>query len=905
MHSESTSRPLRVNQTKLRPPSTGLAITPRDDLCRRVLESCANLVLVSAPAGYGKSTAMTLLAKRLAENGSNFGWLTVDSGDNDIASFANYLWRSLLAVLPEHGKQMGDASAIETATEVIAGRPYELLDTLALFEGPLTLFIDDFERITSTEVFAFVTNLVSSLSEGQRLVIGSRQKTQLPLGRLRVQGKLLEIQAQDLRFTPDETRMYVTSRLKSSLDDSNLALIQERTDGWAVALQLSTAALMGGTSSAKLLKGLPGPSKEIADYLAEDVLAQLPHEQREFLIQASMFEAFCPAMCDQVFGRADSNALIEQTEKDNLFLQTIDAENDWYRYHPLFRDFLKGQLSRSSDAADKMLDWHLRAAQWLDEAGQGMQAVNHAIAAENPDYAAEILAARANEFLRDGQFRLVHELIQLLPESVVGKQPQLLIAAAYAMVFLHRYKDAVNLLVKLEEMRLEPGRHTHDLTALRVMIGCCSDDLPAAMETARTALPFFENASPYYIGLLRNTSAIREIALGNYRGALQHLTSAKHDLQPIQSIHGFSYSQCLEGSIEMLEGSAIQAEARFNAILSGLVETGDRFSNATAVAAAFLIEAKYELNDLDSVEILLTNYISMIRDYCLPDQVITSYRAAARVHFIRGRQSEALETLDYLQDLGDLRGVPRLAAGARQGKLRLALRAGDIAAANRLHLLLSDKAIWEKWKGLHPYAEDLDDPFIAKVRIALVSGDGAVMVGQLEEAIVEAEEKNRVRRAVRLRCLLAQALNAARKQPQAVEILENTLVFAEPKGLFRVIADDSWLLLPLLEILEHRSRRVSRTYITALIKAAADTNVTFVPDNVSELAAEQGPKTNLSQRELQILRLIGDGASNKELSRKLFVSENTVETHLRRIYGKLSAKNRTHAVAKARESGLL
>jgi LuxR family maltose regulon positive regulatory protein len=903
MHSTSHMQHGRFIQSKLRPPNTGLELTPRSEFCQRVLESRANFVLVSAPAGYGKSTAMTLLAKRMVEEGIKVGWLTVDAADNDIASFANYLWRSLVALLPEHVRLSDDSSAVEVASEVLTGRSYELLEALSLFEQPLALFIDDFERISSPEVFAFVTSLVSNLTEGQRLIIGSRQKTQLPLGRLRVQGRLLEMQVQDLRFSQEETRTYLNSRLKKDLGESNLSLIQERTDGWAVALQLSTAALMNGASSAVVLKGLPGPNQEIADYLAEDVLTRLPSDQREFLIRSSLFEAFCPVMCDEVFERTDSGTIIEQIEKGNLFLQTIDADQVWYRYHPLFRDFLKNQLARSGLIAE-VTQWHIRSARWLDRAGQGLQAVNHAIEAGNFEYAAEIMVERSSEFLRDGQFRLVHEWIKLLPDEVVGKQPQLLIAATYAMVFLHQYKSAWALLARLEGMGLVPGPFACDLAALRVMIGGWSDD-PAAMETAITVLPSFQGALPYYVGLLRNTAAIQEIARGNYHAALQQLAAAKHDLQSVQSIYGFSYSQCLEGAIEMLEGSVIQAEARFNSTLCGLIETGDRFTNSTAVAAAFLIEARYELNDLDSVDILLTNYLSMIRDYCLPDQLITTYRVAARVHFIRGRQSEALETLDALQDLGDLRGVPRLAAGARQGKLRLALRAGDIAAANRLYLLLAEPDIWEKWKGMFPYSDDLDDPLIAKVRIGLVSGTGAALISDLQEAILEAEEKNRFRRLVRLRCLLAQALDAARKRPQAVEILEKTLVFAEPKGLFRVIADDAWLLMPLLEVLELRSKRISRNFIMALIKATVDTNVAFIPGNITDMGNEQAPKTNLSQRELQIIRLLGDGASNKELSRKLIMSENTVETHLRRIYSKLSAKNRTHAVAKARECGLL
>jgi LuxR family maltose regulon positive regulatory protein len=193
---------------------------------------------------------------------------------------------------------------------------------------------------------------------------------------------------------------------------------------------------------------------------------------------------------------------------------------------------------------------------------------------------------------------------------------------------------------------------------------------------------------------------------------------------------------------------------------------------------------------------------------------------------------------------------------------------------------------------------------IARTRIALVSGNGPTMIAELQDAIRAADSSNRHRRAIRLRCLLAQALDSARRRPQALELLEKTLAFACPKGLFRVFADDSWLLVPLLETLELRSQTVPRTYLTALIKASAETNVAYIPATVSAVDGRRNDG-NLSQRELQILRLVAEGSSNKELSRKLFVSENTVETHLRRIYSKLETRNRTQAVSKAREMGLL
>lgn len=895
-------RGIRQNPLKLRPPRASNELIPRIDFCSRVENSTANLILVSAPAGYGKSTALSQLYHHIAERGTIVGWLNLEPSDNDVGRLAQYLWLSLGSALPDSGQQPIETSVLEAVSGSPSGRAYELLDALMMLEAPLALFIDEFEHLTSPEVIAFITDLVSCLSEGQRVIVGSRHKTLLPLGRLRVQGKLLELEASELRFSPEETRSYIRSRLKIELGPSDLAKLQEETDGWAAALQLTTAALMGQSNPSTVLQHLSGSSRGMADFLAEDVLSSLPEGQRCFLLQSSIFESFCPEMCDVVFERDDSAALIAQTDRDNLFLQIIDADGQWYRYHPLFRDFLQSQLARVPNVADSLKQWHLRSAKWLDQARRGIQAIEHALAAGDPNLAAELMATRATDFVQTGQLRIVSQWIESLPSQVVQLHLTLAIAGAYSMVFLHRYKEASRLLAFIKTAITKDLKD--DLLVLEIMLGAWSDNLPEALATAIDAVENLENAPPYVVGLIRNTAAYHAMAVGDYFAAHQHLVIAKHALEPISAIHGLSYSHCFEGAIDMLQGNILQARARFNATLTNIIGAGYRFTNSTAVAAAHLIEALYESNDLDSTEILVSDYLPLIRDCCLPDDLITTYRIAARILFIRGKQSEALETLDYLQDMGDLRGIPRLAAAARQGKLRLALRAGDFAAANRLLTLISPNDIWDRWKGLSPYGDDIDDPFIARTRIALVSGNGPSMLSELQDAIRLAEASNRTRRSMRLRCLLAQALESARRRSQALDLLEKTLALAHPKGLFRVFADDSWLLAPLLETLELRSQIVPRSYITELIKASAANNVAYLPSTPSATIGrtEEG---GLSQRELQILRLVAEGSSNKELSRRLFVSENTVETHLRRIYSKLGTKNRTQAVSKAREKGII
>lgn len=900
MPTSSNTPPIaRINPLKLRPPVAAGGIE-RDRIATLIERTSANLVLVTAAAGYGKSTAMGQLYRHKSERGDAVSWLTMDRADNDLGRFAFYLWVALSHALPELGAPPLATEGIESAAAAASARVHHLVEALALIETPFVLFIDDFEQVTESDALALVNTLVSGLSPGQTLIVGSRQKPELPLGRLRVQGRLLEIETDSLKFSVAETRSYVASRLNCALDDTELASLQERTDGWPAALQLAAAALAGRSSVGALLQGLAESSRGISDYLAEDVLARLPAAQRGFLIDTSVFETFSPAMCDDVLERTDSHALIMQTERDNLFLQLIDSEGLWYRYHPLFQEFLREQLRRAGHP-QRIVGLQLKAARWLAADGKVAQAIPYALAAGDHDLAAGMMAERATDLVRTGQLDTVTRWIAAIPDAVLARWPALMIAGAYAMTYLHRYADANRLVEKLACATTSSPHIAADLIALRIMLGAWSDHLTEAFRAAESACDALTDADPYVIGLTHNALAFFRIAQGRYLDALHDATIAKRALEPIGALHGLNYSVSFEGAVDLLQGNAREARSRFERTLADIVSAGYRYTTSTAVVVAHLAETLYELDELDAAEVLLSDYLPLIREGCLPDHLIVAYRVLARIQAHRGRHARAVDTLNTLQDLGDLRGLPRIAAAARIDKLRLALLVGDVAAAQRLIARIKDESVWQPFGELHTYADDLDDPEIAAFRLALATGAGQTVIPRLQDAVCHADAANRRRRMLRLQCLLAQAFEAARRRPQALETLERALAAAQADGLVRVFADEPWNLQPLLTALESRHTAITPAYLHTIIKAA-QRPTSLSPMASNDQAAGENP---LSQRESQILRLLADGDSNKELARKLFVSENTVETHLRRIYGKLGIRNRTQAVAKARERGLI
>ncbi|MDM0048856.1 LuxR C-terminal-related transcriptional regulator [Variovorax sp. J22R115] len=883
-------RPLSL---KLCAPRPALREIERSAIAAVLAQTTANVVLISAPAGYGKSTAMAQWLRALRAQDIPVAWLTVDVEDNDPGRFVFHLQSALARVLAESSQTQELAQRVEPETTA-GSHAYQLLEALAQIESGFALFVDDLEHIDSAEVLATLGRVIDTLGSNQRIVLGSRTKPPLPLGRLRARGMLLEVDQNALRFSVDETRDYLDSRLPSALDEADLARLQQRTDGWPAALQLATA-LSGSSGIDAVLRNKGDFSRDMATYLVEDVLARLPARQLEFLLQTALFESLCAAMCDAVLERDDSAALLQKTERDNLFLLAMEADGEWYRYHPLFLAFLRSQPGFPT--RDTAAQLHVKAARWLAAEGRLMLAIHHAVAGGQQDLAAEWMALRAAEMVNTGQMDTLRRWIDATPDQLLETHPELAISGAYAMA-IQRRRPAASRLIDIVGRIAEPGSQVaHELVGAKLAVFMWGDDLPQAAALALACMDGFDTAPPRMLGLIHNVAAFDCISRGDYAQALRYLATAKRIY--VGEIHGVNHTMCLEGAIDLHQGNVHEARLRFEATLDKVIEAGYRFTDASGVAAGHLAEALYEMNDLQAVELLLEEYLPVIRDACVPDHVIAAYRFAARTHALRGRTELVQQTLAEMLDLGDAWGIPRIASAARQEKLRLALLAGDLAGARHLMTLIEHSGGWKSEPGQFPYAEDLDDAFIASVRLSMRSGAAPSMIPRIQEAVAQAEAVNHTRRAVRLRCLLAQAYEAALKRPQALEVLEQALDIASTKGLVRVLADEPWHLQPLLDAMATRDG--VRPLHLAAVNDALHPSLAAKPSAPTHSAAEG----LLSQRERQVLRLLADGLSNKELSRKLFISENTVESHLRRINGKLGAKNRTQAVTRAREWGLV
>jgi LuxR family maltose regulon positive regulatory protein len=866
-------------------------------LIARIEQSDARIALLCAPAGFGKTTLMQQLRRELQAQGMATVWLRLDSGDNALGRFLQSLLAAIQLAMPQFvppdfaSTPLGPAGTTQ-------GLAADLLDRIALSELPVALFLDELELITAAETGEFLQRLLADLGPHHRVVMGSRTPPPLSLGRLRAHGLLLDLTHTDLRFTPEETTSFVTRR---GMPPAAALQLQRRTEGWPAALQLAAITFGAkGKSAAEWLERYSGSTESVADYLAQEVLASRPLPQRGFLLNSSVLGDFCAPMCDAALSRDDSAAMIAQVLRDNLLLSSIEVEQGWYRYHPLFADFLRAQLER--EAPGKAQALHRAAALWAGGKGLTHEAVTHALAAQDTALAASVFESSALGLVRSGRVAEAARIVAQLPDAEVIRRPALLRAGAFAAIFAHRYSAATRF-IELLERAADTGERPADgeLFAMRLMLLAWTDRIPEMYERVSHNLDA-SHLDAFNMGLSSNASAFCSIALGRHVEAERDLARARQACEPIHALYVLSYSACFSAQIELIRGNTAQARQILETAMNRAIAAGQRHGSAGAVVATHLAELRYEANELDACEVLVNDYLPIVIETGLPDHLIMMHRLGARLHYHFGRPEAGYALLADLHELGVQRRIARLRAASWLERVYVALRGNDRQEARRSLALGADASIWESFGQFQLYASDIEDPLIARIRLDLVLGVGTETVPLLQTALRESEAACRQRRALRLSFLLAQTLESSGRRGEAIAAFDDAITRASALGLMRCLADDNWSTRSLVR----RTSAAGEARAAALLRELDSRRDPAVQATGNALpSGTPAQVSRLSNRELQVLRLLGRGNSNKVIARELFLSENTIETHLRRIYEKLGTHNRTEAAALAREAGAI
>ncbi len=907
--------PQQLFESKLAPPLGGRSEVSRPRLIEWLKSvEHARLVVIRAPAGFGKTTLMAQWFNDHQAKGLPAAWLSLDEGDDDPVRFLTCLIAAIEKGAPQ-ARPPGPGPDPISHGHNPTGLLMYLLEMLSAIEGPFNLFLDDFGAIKSPEVLKPIQQLLQHLPPDKRLVITSRHLPDLKLGRLRSQGGVAEIDQEGLRFSPAETREFIRLAANFELDEAEMESLYQSTEGWAAGLQLSTLSSTWRDKEGRFEKTSRLAIDNISEYLAEDVLSGQSEEVQSFLIRTSILPRLCAPLCDAVTGLTDSAEMLEYLERENLFIAPLDEQRHWYRYHSLFAKFLRKRLERRGEA--RLLELHRAASNWYAGAEYPQEAANHAMLAKDPERAAQLVEQCAFAFLAAGQMDRVVEWGERLDEAVLARHRVLRLAYALALVFRQQYEKAQDVYRRLRDDVCASGDEADfvaDLSITRLLILIAQDDPGEAervlSETVSADLEVKGAAHSRFLPAIFNIASYLNIVAERYALARKYLRiSMRYSrILPDSMVH-LSYSNCFEAIICLKQARVSEVLELTGAALDK-VSGVSRYSTGATVLAVIEAAALYEINEIARAEQLLLSYQDLLPSAGPTDIMMIGTLTLARIQFIQGDLNGALRLLGQLERFGYEHGIPRAVATSHQEHIRMLLQRGDVQQALGFHQNHADATIWERFEGRTMIANSPETPQVGRVRLLLAEENYPAAVAMLKPELQRSEEQGSLQLSLLLRILQAKTLALGGETGPALAVLQEALATAQSEGLVRCFLDEG-------EPISQLVRELRKRLVTQGPVEQAGLSVEFL-DRLQR--AMNGPVESrggggsepeslqldpLTEREKEIMSRLAMGYSNKQMAENLFISVYTVQYHLRNIYSKLGVNNRGQAVALARSYGLI
>ncbi|MGC5222580.1 LuxR C-terminal-related transcriptional regulator [Micromonospora sp. DT81.3] len=899
-------------ETKLHVPRgrRGLVSRPRlNEYLSRGAELA--LTLVSAPAGFGKTT---LLAEWLADGrakGRSAAWLSLDQRDNDPVLFCTYLVAALRSVEPAVGDDA--LSFLQSPQPLIEAVLGTVLNDLSAVSNDVVVVLDDYHLIEARTVHDGMAFLLERLPPQVHLVLATREDPPLQLARWRGRGELLEIRAAELRFTTDEAAAYLNGVTGIELTSQDVAALERRTEGWITAIQLAALSMQGRDDIPGFIAGFAGDDRYIVDYLVEEVLQRQPEDRRSFLLQTSILSRLNGPLCEAVTGRGGGGATLEALEHGNLFLFPLDDRRQWYRYHHLFADVLQARIL--DEQPDEMTELHRRASDWCEQNGERSEAIRHAMAAKQFDRAAELVELAMPALRQARHDATLLDWLQALPDEVIQARPVLNIG--YVGVLMSRGEvEGVEERLRAAELWLHaptaieqaPGepsakpvvvdeaafrRLPAAIAFYRAALAHVVGDVDGTMTNARRALELVGEDDPVERGSAAALLGLAYWSTGALDDAYRWYSDGMSSFENAGFVPDAVSGAITIADLQIVQGHLREAMSTYERGLRLATNTTPPLSGAADLHVGMSVLLT-EHNNLDAARQHLLASSELGKYAGLPQNRHRWSVAMARVLQGEGDPRAALQLLDEAERLyvdgysPNVRPVSAL-------KARVRVAAGELAEALgwvRERRLSADDDL----SYLHEYEHiTLARVLLAKHETERAAG-GLHDPAQLLERLLGAAEAG-ARTGSVIEILVVQALvhQAGRDIPAALAALERALTLAEPEGYVRLFVDEGPAMASLLRTAAKKG--IAPGYARRLVAAGSKTPVT--------VAVLPGLIEQLSERELDVLRMLGTDLDGPDIARELSVSLSTVRTHTNRIFAKLDVHDRRAAVRRARELGLL
>ncbi len=881
----------------------------RQRLVDRLNQSSAGkLALISAPAGFGKTTVLTEWVAATVQGRNNIAWVSLDQNDNDRVSFWRYIVEALRRIQPEVGDQawslLNSPQPPEPETLITV-----LVNEINTLDTNITLILDDYHAIANDSIHRAIAFLIDHLPPQMHLVIASRSDPPLPLARLRVRGELTELRAADLRFTPDEAIAFLNQMMGLDLAVADVAALEQRTEGWIAGLQLAALSLQGRTDVSEFITAFSGDNRYVVDYLVEEVLQRQPDNLRKFLLQTSILTRLNSALCQAVTEQHQGPKTLEALERSNLFVVPLDDQRQWYRYHHLFADVLQTHLH--AEQPDLIPTLHQRASEWYEQNDLPAEAIHHGIAAQDFERAATLIEQVWPTMRKRQQEATVLNWMTALPDSLIRDRP--ILSVVYALILLNAGKlETVEARLQDAERRLaQLGQTIADSPTAQAAQQYQS--LPASIANARAyraqALGDFSSTITYSqqaLALLPTddyergtTAAILGLAYwasGNVEAAHQSFAEGLRVFHAIGGIQITISATFILANMGMAQGHLRATIETCEQALRLAAQHRPPLLLGTAELHLALSEIRYEQGELDAANQLLSKGESLRKQALISGADSLWWRVKAQLTAAQGDMDTALKQLHEAarvyrrSPVPDVRPIEAL-------KVRWWLQQGRLAEAldwvRDCRLSVDDPASY-----LHEYKHLT----LARVAIAQYKRDGtdaviSPVISLLNRLLAAAEAQDRTGSRIKVLVVLALASEAQNNIAAARGALERALALAEPEGYVRLFVNEGEPMRALLGQVAAGNDYAQR--LLAAFDKGKNRPVMAAPIEGGEYVEP------LTPREIEVLRLIAAGMRNQEIADELFISLATVKRHIANTYGKLGVKHRMEAVVRANELNLM
>jgi LuxR family transcriptional regulator, maltose regulon positive regulatory protein len=912
---------MNLTKTRLRPPNRVAGLIPRKQLDAIVTRiPNRRLVFVKAPAGYGKSSQLHRWYTTLAADDALIGWLSIDRSIDDLRTLFFYIASSIREQEPAFGSEFLaflDSSRDPTVERVTSAFVNELFET----SRQVFLFVDDMHLLTDDSAKRALETVLHDAPRNFHLVVASRQSLPFSLARLRMLGEIDEIDVEQLKFNAEDITDFIQLSGREPLPDEAVGQLLAATEGWAAGVQLATISISQHDGVGQFLDRFTGENRAVSEYLLDDVIDRLPDATVEFLLKTSILEIFSEELCDFVVGNHESGEQIRDLSAQSLFIFSLDEEQNWFRYHHLFSELLQRILRKR--APDSIRGLHQKASEWFAANKQIDLAFSHAVKAEDWLAAATILESSCNDLFYGGKLSTLIKWADAIPPEVRANFPRLQLEIAWSIILEWRFDDAARIIKGIEDKiagwRAEGKRPDYVETISRIvlhrkmMLALFSDDMPTVERYVLELLHDFPSEDPYLRGTLENCLIYARREMFKLDNVDKMDRWARDFFERSGSKFVMVWHESILAPTYHLRGDTDLAE---NALVSA-IEIAEYVDGPCtplqAMPAMLLAEIKYEKNEIEAAEALVSRFGQHAEKQGFVDHLAAYYVTRARLLQRAGKFDEAAKVIAEGRGTAEFRGFTRLARRLDYEATCLAARSGDLAALQRT---LEWSALPSERPRLTPgqHSISYDEQCVLGWQYACSQlGSPRDAIGVLRKWVSFAVDRGAVRSEVRFLIALSLCLSLAGEEGEALRKMRSAVQKALKPRYLRSFIDGGEPVLLLLRKLFSEGLEgtgpvgeFGRELIAGFSGESASGSPTsaLVPLQENN-ESEHAPPESLSERERDILRLVAWEKSNKEIARTLGMTEGTVKWYMQQVFLKMDVRRRSTAVRRARQFGML